>query len=154
MHKCTSTYHLINASQGFRPKAAEFHLRILLSSGSAQIQHLKSNLTSNDVMAISVCQDSSQWHAGSHACKCYSSAPLLQANIHPFWNTQYACIGISRSIEPQGFHEFHVVVATIFLTVCLFRLLSHHFTKKHHFGFEAAAWYWHIMGQSRTSCCL
>ena len=44
-----------------------------------------------------------------------------------------------------GFHGFHVVIGTIFLTVCLYRLISYHFTKKHHFGFEAAAWYWHMV---------
>ncbi|WP_411026000.1 cytochrome c oxidase subunit 3, partial [Salmonella sp. s54496] len=26
---------------------------------------------------------------------------------------------------------------TIFLSVCLTRLISHHFSKSHHFGFEA-----------------
>jgi len=44
-----------------------------------------------------------------------------------------------------GFHGFHVFVGTCFLTVCLFRHLSYHFTKNHHFGFEAAAWYWHFV---------
>ena len=44
-----------------------------------------------------------------------------------------------------GFHGFHVLVGTIFLTVCLFRGLKGHFTPDHHFGFEAAAWYWHFV---------
>jgi len=44
-----------------------------------------------------------------------------------------------------GFHGFHVIVGTIFLSVCLIRLINHHFTKEHHFGFEAAAWYWHFV---------
>jgi cytochrome c oxidase subunit 3 len=44
-----------------------------------------------------------------------------------------------------GFHGFHVVIGTIFLTVCLFRLYLNHFTREHHFGFEAAAWYWHFV---------
>jgi len=44
-----------------------------------------------------------------------------------------------------GFHGFHVIVGTLFLTVCLIRLVNHHFTKNHHFGFEAAAWYWHMV---------
>ncbi|NJM33663.1 MAG: cytochrome c oxidase subunit 3 [Rhodomicrobium sp.] len=44
-----------------------------------------------------------------------------------------------------GFHGFHVIVGTIFLTVILFRALAGHFTEKHHFGFEAAAWYWHFV---------
>ena len=44
-----------------------------------------------------------------------------------------------------GFHGFHVLVGTIFLAVCLFRGKRGHFTKDHHFGFEAAAWYWHFV---------
>jgi len=44
-----------------------------------------------------------------------------------------------------GFHGFHVIVGTIFLLVCLFRVLQGHFTPKQHFGFEAAAWYWHFV---------
>jgi cytochrome c oxidase subunit III len=44
-----------------------------------------------------------------------------------------------------GFHGFHVIIGTIFLTVCLFRSLAGHFTPQHHFGFEAAAWYWHFV---------
>ena len=38
-----------------------------------------------------------------------------------------------------GFHGFHVIIGTIFLTVCFFRLVKNHFTRIHHFGFEAAA---------------
>jgi cytochrome c oxidase subunit 3 len=44
-----------------------------------------------------------------------------------------------------GFHGFHVFIGTCFLTVCLIRLYNHHFTRRHHFGFEAAAWYWHFV---------
>ena len=44
-----------------------------------------------------------------------------------------------------GFHGFHVIIGTIFIIVCTCRLLIHHFTKQHHFGFEAAAWYWHFV---------
>ena len=44
-----------------------------------------------------------------------------------------------------GFHGFHVFIGTCFLTVCLYRLYKHHFTREHHFGFEAAAWYWHFV---------
>jgi cytochrome c oxidase subunit 3 len=38
-----------------------------------------------------------------------------------------------------GFHGFHVIIGTIFLTVCLSRLANYQFTSTHHFGFEAAA---------------
>lgn len=44
-----------------------------------------------------------------------------------------------------GFHGFHVIVGTIFLAVCLARAYAGHFTPKQHFGFEAAAWYWHFV---------
>jgi cytochrome c oxidase subunit III len=44
-----------------------------------------------------------------------------------------------------GFHGFHVFIGTVFLLVCLFRALAGHFTPKQHFGFEAAAWYWHFV---------
>ena len=44
-----------------------------------------------------------------------------------------------------GFHGFHVLVGTIFLLVCLFRVYAGHFTPKHHLGFEFAAWYWHFV---------
>jgi len=44
-----------------------------------------------------------------------------------------------------GFHGFHVLIGTCFLTVCLFRLYLNHFTREHHLGFESAAWYWHFV---------
>ncbi len=44
-----------------------------------------------------------------------------------------------------GFHGVHVIIGTIFLTVTLFRALAGHFTSTQHFGFEAAAWYWHFV---------
>jgi len=44
-----------------------------------------------------------------------------------------------------GFHGLHVIIGTIFLTIGTVRLINHHFTKEHHFGFEAAAWYWHFV---------
>jgi cytochrome c oxidase subunit 3 len=44
-----------------------------------------------------------------------------------------------------GFHGFHVIVGTIFLIVCLIRAVNGQFTPKQHFGFEAAAWYWHFV---------
>ena len=43
------------------------------------------------------------------------------------------------------FHGFHVLIGTIFLAVCLIRLLRGGMTPQKHFGFEAAAWYWHFV---------
>lgn len=44
-----------------------------------------------------------------------------------------------------GFHGLHVIIGTTFLTVSLIRLIRYHYTTQHHFGFEAAAWYWHFV---------
>jgi len=44
-----------------------------------------------------------------------------------------------------GLHGLHVLIGTIFLTVCLLRHYKGHFTPKHHVGFEAAIWYWHFV---------
>lgn len=44
-----------------------------------------------------------------------------------------------------GFHGAHVIIGTVFLAVCLLRLIAGHFTPKKHFGLEAAAWYWHFV---------
>src|SRR5690606_35638642 len=63
----------------------------------------------------------------------------------------HAAFGFTEGIYPStfymatGFHGFHVFVGTVFLAVCLFRAIRGHFTADHHFGFEAAAWYWHFV---------
>lgn len=44
-----------------------------------------------------------------------------------------------------GFHGLHVIIGTIFLSICLTRQILNHFSPIHHFGFEAAAWYWHFV---------
>ncbi len=44
-----------------------------------------------------------------------------------------------------GFHGAHVIIGTIFLLVCLIRAIRGAFTPQQHFGFEAAAWYWHFV---------
>jgi cytochrome c oxidase subunit 3 len=38
-----------------------------------------------------------------------------------------------------GFHGAHVLIGSTFLTICLVRTILHHFSRGHHFGFEAAA---------------
>ena len=63
----------------------------------------------------------------------------------------HAAFGFQDGIYPStfymatGFHGFHVLVGTIFLIVCFFRGRAGHFTDQQHFGFEAAAWYWHFV---------
>jgi cytochrome c oxidase subunit III len=65
----------------------------------------------------------------------YAHAP------YAFHDTVFA----STFFMATGFHGFHVIVGTTFLLVCLVRSIKGHFTPQHHFGFEAAAWYWHFV---------
>jgi len=44
-----------------------------------------------------------------------------------------------------GFHGLHVIIGTIFLIICLFRLLDNQFSKEQHVGYEFAIWYWHFV---------
>nr|AWH61896.1 cytochrome c oxidase subunit III [Aphrophora maritima] len=44
-----------------------------------------------------------------------------------------------------GFHGLHVIIGTIFIIISFLRHMKFHFSKSHHFGFEAAAWYWHFV---------
>jgi len=44
-----------------------------------------------------------------------------------------------------GFHGMHVALGTIMLSVMWFRCAKGHFSKDHHFAFEAVAWYWHFV---------
>ncbi|GJL85534.1 MAG: cytochrome c oxidase subunit III [Micavibrio sp.] len=63
----------------------------------------------------------------------------------------HAAFGFTEGIYPStffmatGFHGFHVFVGTVFLYVCWRRAHKGHFTPDRHFGFEAAAWYWHFV---------
>ena len=72
-------------------------------------------------------------------------------SVFQVYEYQHAAFGFSGHIYgatffmATGFHGFHVLVGTIFLAVCLMRALNSHFTSQQHFGFEAAAWYWHFV---------
>jgi cytochrome c oxidase subunit 3 len=44
-----------------------------------------------------------------------------------------------------GFHGAHVVIGTLFLAVCLGRLMAGGLKPEKHLGFEFAAWYWHFV---------
>ncbi|MBX9815647.1 MAG: cytochrome c oxidase subunit 3 [Sphingomonas sp.] len=65
----------------------------------------------------------------------YAEAPF------PFAGINYG----ASFFMATGFHGFHVIIGTIFLIVCLARVYAGHFTPRQHFGFEAAAWYWHFV---------
>ena len=72
-------------------------------------------------------------------------------SVFQAYEYQHAAFGFSGHIYgatffmATGFHGFHVIVGTVFLAVCLLRAVNGHFTTKQHFGFEAAAWYWHFV---------
>ncbi len=78
---------------------------------------------------------------------------LLGASFTMFQAIEYADAGFSFAgnlygatfFMATGFHGAHVLIGTIFLAVCLFRLHAGGFTPKKHFGLEAAAWYWHFV---------
>nr|YP_010988497.1 cytochrome c oxidase subunit III [Seriana bacilla]WAM61616.1 cytochrome c oxidase subunit 3 [Seriana sp. 'barna']WOR80602.1 cytochrome c oxidase subunit 3 [Seriana bacilla] len=44
-----------------------------------------------------------------------------------------------------GFHGLHVMIGTMFILVSMIRMVNLHFSKDHHVGFEASAWYWHFV---------
>lgn len=61
-----------------------------------------------------------------------------------YWEAPFALSdGIygSTFFVATGFHGLHVLIGSSFLFVCLVRLWVHQFSRRHHFGFEAAAWY-------------
>ena len=63
----------------------------------------------------------------------------------------HATFAMSGGIYPStfymatGFHGFHVFVGVCFLAVAWLRAKKGHFKKGDHFGFDAAAWYWHFV---------
>lgn len=63
----------------------------------------------------------------------------------------HAKFGFTQGIYPStfymatGFHGFHVFIGSVFLLICWVRARKGHFTPERHFGFEAAAWYWHFV---------
>ncbi|NDF11635.1 MAG: cytochrome c oxidase subunit 3 [Proteobacteria bacterium] len=51
----------------------------------------------------------------------------------------------SNFFMATGFHGLHVIIGTIFLTICLLRARRGQLSPDHHLGFEFAAWYWHFV---------
>ena len=75
----------------------------------------------------------------------FTCVQIFEYTIAPFPFGGDGGIYSSSFFMATGFHGFHVFVGTIFLIVCLFRAYANHFTPEKHFGFEAAAWYWHFV---------
>ena len=72
---------------------------------------------------------------------------LLQA-----YEYHHASFNITQGIYPAnffmatGFHGFHVIIGTIFLSVSYFRAKKGHYDAGNNIlGFEFAAWYWHFV---------
>jgi cytochrome c oxidase subunit 3 len=75
----------------------------------------------------------------------YASAPFHFRAIVDGEVVKGGSVYTSTFFMATGFHGFHVIVGTLFLIVCFFRGTRGHFKPDHHFGFEAAAWYWHFV---------
>jgi cytochrome c oxidase subunit III len=75
----------------------------------------------------------------------YEYAEILMH--HEFFNEESVNSRLfpSTFMMATGFHGAHVIIGTIFLFVCLLRVMAGQFTPTKHFGFEAAAWYWHFV---------
>ena len=74
----------------------------------------------------------------------FTTFQALEYSEAPF---KFAGGGVYPSVFflATGFHGFHVIVGTIFLIVCWYRARANQFSQTRHFGFEAAAWYWHFV---------
>lgn len=78
---------------------------------------------------------------------------LLGMSFTGFQVLEYAEAGFSYDgslygsafFMATGFHGAHVVIGTIFLLVCLLRLMAGGMKAEKHLGFEFAAWYWHFV---------
>lgn len=71
---------------------------------------------------------------------------LLQ--IYEYWEAPFTIADAvygSTFFVATGFHGLHVIIGTTFLLTCLIRHIINQFSSNHHFGFEAAAWYWHFV---------
>nr|ARH53797.1 cytochrome c oxidase subunit 3 [Curculio elephas] len=73
----------------------------------------------------------------------FSLLQMYEYNEAPF--TISDSIYGSTFFMTTGLHGIHVIIGSSFLLVCLIRLYKNHFSSTHHFGFEAAAWYWHFV---------
>nr|YP_009740594.1 cytochrome c oxidase subunit III [Xiangelilacris zhongdianensis]QID03556.1 cytochrome c oxidase subunit III [Xiangelilacris zhongdianensis] len=68
--------------------------------------------------------------------------------MYEYWKAPFTiadAIYGSTFFVATGFHGLHVIIGSIFLLICLIRHMMNQFSNNHHFGFEAAAWYWHFV---------
>ena len=124
--------------QPFDPWGLAFlNTMILLASGAAVTwahHALKAGLKNGVVAGLSV-------------------AIILGAQFSVLQTYEYVCspFTISDGIYGStfylatGFHGLHVCAGVILLNCVLARTIEGHYTIKHHVGFEAALWYWHLV---------
>nr|QID48534.1 cytochrome c oxidase subunit III [Celes skalozubovi] len=68
--------------------------------------------------------------------------------MYEYWEAPFTIADAvygSTFFVATGFHGLHVIIGTVFLFTCLMRHSMKQFSSNHHFGFEAAAWYWHFV---------
>ena len=99
--------------------------------------------------------------AGHRTCNCHLArsdtvvlgALFLNFQAHEYYEA-YTKMNLTLGSGVYGstfFHAdwfrsgLHVTLGAIMLTVIWFRCLAGHFTRDHHFAFEAVAWYWHFV---------
>nr|AOY39466.1 cytochrome c oxidase subunit 3 [Cerophytidae sp. BMNH 900085] len=82
---------------------------------------------------------------------CFTVMFGLYFSILQFYEYLCASFCLSDSIYGSiffmatGFHGLHVIIGSVFLLTCLLRTIFNQFSQCHHFGLEAAAWYWHFV---------
>nr|AYC65835.1 cytochrome c oxidase subunit III [Bovicola bovis] len=110
---------------------------ILLSSGVSVTWCHHSILSSNYTQAIS-----------GLTVTVLLGVIFMVAQVFEYFECSFSmadsCFG-SIFFLATGFHGAHVFVGTLFLTVALTRISKSQMSSSHHFGFEAAAWYWHFV---------
>nr|ADZ56266.1 cytochrome c oxidase subunit III [Bryodema luctuosum luctuosum] len=68
--------------------------------------------------------------------------------MYEYWDAPFTIADAvygSTFFVATGFHGLHVIIGLLFLLTCFIRHLMNQFSPSHHFGFEAAAWYWHFV---------
>nr|YP_009230504.1 cytochrome c oxidase subunit III [Oedaleus infernalis]ALK03247.1 cytochrome c oxidase subunit III [Oedaleus infernalis] len=71
---------------------------------------------------------------------------VLQA--YEYWEAPFTIADAvygSTFFVAKGFHSLRVIISSTFLLTCLTCHMMNQFSSNHHFGFEAAAWYWHFV---------
>nr|UZZ43914.1 cytochrome c oxidase subunit III [Ecnomus sp. XG-2021] len=73
----------------------------------------------------------------------FSSIQLFEYIEAPF--SMNDSIFGSTFFMATGFHGLHVLIGTIMLMTCYIRIQNNQMSSMHHFGLEAAIWYWHFV---------